>query len=145
MNIMDPENKKTAMRNCYAGGHEHYKALESDREAIEELTLEPPKSSLSIRALLELYHMGRCYITQSGPSAEGEDALEEIATSIERSCSLSRIGEEARLVEAFEAERGKYMSVDHNGVSKGQTLKGSDEEELTASGICAIILAWILQ
>jgi len=142
---------KTATRNCYAGGHEHYKTLEPDGEMLDPYYMEAPKSSLSIRSLLELYHMGRCHTSQNGSTPEGDDALDEIVSAIEQSCSLSRVQEEERLIRAFQTERAKY----HGGISAGQTLKeaggqglrvkGSDEEELTASGICAIILAWTLQ
>jgi hypothetical protein len=120
---------KSGMRNFYAGtGDLNIMAPES----------EPAKCLVTIRHLLELYHMGRSHQTQSGGSQEGDDALEEIVTAIESACNaaeqISSVAESS--LDSPNDDYSERYTVRRSPA--GVTLKletGSDEEELTLSRV----------
>lgn len=128
------------MRNFYTGRPDTV-GVESDALASES-DHQPAKCLVTIRHLLELYHMGRSHQTQNGGYAEGDEALEEIVTAIESACSAAE-----KISSAVESEYdsrnddySKRYAVRPSPASVPLKLEtGSDEEELTLSYISILL------
>lgn len=120
------------MRNFYTGRPDTV-GVESDALASES-DHQPAKCLVTIRHLLELYHMGRSHQTQNGGYAEGDEALEEIVTAIESACSAAE-----KISSAVESEydsRNDDYTVQSPKIGVKLKLEtGSDEEELTLSRV----------